>query len=193
VDCCPSGVSAAGATLRSENGVPVVASISTLLRPDVADPSVTGYTSQLGWPEPDTSWVVPGEAPGTRQQVIHVVNPGADTAVVDVALWNGAVLSRPAGLQGVEVGPGRLVEFLVSDAVSDATHMVAYVTRQRRRWSPAGTASEAARSSGSPTRVSRRPCGPAVRSSRRSTTTRTCWSDWAPSVDQDDDDDTSDP
>lgn len=124
----PAGLSTAGATLRSENGVPVVASVSTLMRPDVADPSVTGYTSQLGWPEPDTSWVVPGEAPGTRRQVIHVVNPGADTAVVDVALWNGAVLSRPAGLQDVEVGPGQLVEFLVSDVVSGATHMVAYVT-----------------------------------------------------------------
>lgn len=124
----PSGVSAAGATLRSENGVPIVASISTLLRPDVADPGLTGYISQLGWPEPDASWVIPGEAPGTRRQVIHVVNPGADTAIVDVALWNGAVLSRPAGLQGVEVGPGRLVEFLVSDLVSGATHMVAYVT-----------------------------------------------------------------
>jgi hypothetical protein len=123
----PSGVSAAGATLRSENGVPIVASISTLLRPDVTDPSVTGYTSQLGWPEPDTSWVIPGEAPGTRRQVIHVVNPGADTAVVNVALWNGAVLSRPAALQGVEVSPGRLIEFLVSDVVSGATHMVAYV------------------------------------------------------------------
>jgi len=124
----PPGMSVAGATLRSENGVPIVASISTVMRPDVADPNVTGYTSQLGWPEPDTAWVVPGEAPGTRRQVIHVVNPGADTAEVDVALWNGAVLSRPTGMQGVEVGPGQLVEFLVSDIVSGATHMVAYVT-----------------------------------------------------------------
>lgn len=124
----PPGESAAGATIRSENGVPVAAGVSTLLRPESGDPDTTGYTSQLGWPSPDASWVVPGERMAGRSQVLHLTNPGAETALVDVALWDGAALRRPDGLQGVEVGAGALVELDVTDDLDGAEQSVAFVT-----------------------------------------------------------------
>ncbi len=124
----PEGESAAGATVRSENAVPVVAGVSTLLRPESGDPDVTGYTSQLGWPVPDPSWVVPGERMGGRSQVLHLVNPGADTAVVDVALWDGAALRRPSALQGIEIDAGALLELDVTEDLDGADQSVAFVT-----------------------------------------------------------------
>ncbi len=124
----PAGESAAGATVRSENGVPVVSGIGTLLQPEAGNPDVTGYTSQLGWPSPDSSWVVGGERTSGRTQVLHLTNPGADTAVVDVALWNGAALTRPGGLQGLEVAAGSLMELDLTDELEGAEQSVAFVT-----------------------------------------------------------------
>lgn len=124
----PAGESAAGATVRSENGVPVVSGIGTLLQPEAGDPDVTGYTSQLGWPSPDTSWVVGGERMSGRTQVLHLTNPGADTAVVDVAVWNGAALTRPSGLQGLDVAAGSLMELDLTDELEGAEQSVAFVT-----------------------------------------------------------------
>lgn len=124
----PPGQSAAGATVRSENGIPVVAGIASLMAPEIGDPDQTGYTAQLGWPSGDTDWVVPGEQVEDREQVLHLVNPGADVARVDVAVWDGAALRRPADLQQVEVAPGALVELDVTSTVSGAAGMVAYVS-----------------------------------------------------------------
>ena len=124
----PPGQSAAGATVRSENGVPVVAGMATLVAPEADNPDRTGYTSQLGWPESDSAWVVPGETGEGRQQVLHLVNPGADDARVDVAVWDGAALRRPEGLQGVRVGAGSLLELDVTEVVAGAEHMAAFVT-----------------------------------------------------------------
>lgn len=124
----PAGEAAAGATVRSENGVPVVAGVSTLMQPEAGDPDATGYTSQLGWAAPDASWVVAGERMAGRTQVLHLTNPGAETAVVDVALWNGAALRRPSGLQGLEVGAGALVELDVTDELEGAEQSVAFIT-----------------------------------------------------------------
>lgn len=124
----PPGLAAAGATLRSENGVPVVASTSTLYEQQSGDPGETGYTSQLGSPEPARSWVVPGEAADGRDQVLHLANPGGDDAVVDVTLWNGSVDRRPGELQDVTVPAGSLVELDVTEALAEAPASVAYVT-----------------------------------------------------------------
>lgn len=124
----PPGRSTTGATLRSENGVPVVAGASSLFAPEAGDPSQTGFVTEVGVPAPDTQWLVPGEAAGERTQVVHVVNPGADDAVVDVAVWNGSVLRRPDGLQQLTVPAGALVELDVTDVVAGGAHMVAHVT-----------------------------------------------------------------
>lgn len=123
----PAGASAAGATLRSENGVPFVAGAGTLLSPEAGNTDVAGYTTQLGWPSADPSWVVPGERSSGRDQVLHVVNPGAEDAVVDVAVWNGASLVRPDGLQDVTVAAGALVEMDLSDLLREAEQIVAFV------------------------------------------------------------------
>lgn len=123
----PPGQSAAGASVRSENGVPVVAGVSSLMAPESGDADRTGYTSQLGVAEGDSSWVVAGERAAGRDQVLHVVNPGADPASVDVAVWDGAGLRRPSALQGVEVAPGALAELDVTEVVGDAEQVVAFV------------------------------------------------------------------
>lgn len=124
----PAGQSAAGATVRSENAVPVAAGLATLVAPESDDPADTGYTAQLGWPSGDGAWVVPGETGEGRRQVLHVVNPGADPAVVDVAVWDGAALRRPDDLQGVAVPAGALVELDVTDVVAGAPQMAAFLT-----------------------------------------------------------------
>lgn len=127
----PPGQSATGATVRSENGIPVVASSATLFAPEAGDAERSGYATELGWPGGDPSWVVPGERAAGRQQVLHVVNPGADAALVDVAVWDGAALRRPAGLQGVQVEAGALVEMRITEVVADAEQMVAFVTARQ--------------------------------------------------------------
>ena len=124
----PPGQSTTGATVRSENGVPVVAGSATLFAPEAGDADASGYATELGWPGGDASWVVPGEGVGRRQQVVHVVNPGADPAVVDVAVWDGAALRRPTELQEVTVEAGALVELDITEVVSGADQMVAFVT-----------------------------------------------------------------
>lgn len=124
----PAGQAAAGATVRSENGVPVAAGTATLVGSEVEASDRTGYTFQLGWAGGAESWVVPGETGDGRRQTLHVVNPGADPAVVDVAVWDGAALRRPVDLQGVEVAAGALVELNVTDVVAGASQMVAFVT-----------------------------------------------------------------
>ena len=124
----PAGQSAAGATVRSENGVPVAAGMATLVAAEAADSDRTGYTFQLGWPSGGDSWIVPGETGEGRRQVLHVVNPGADPALVDVAVWDGAALRRPVDLQGVEVAAGALVELDITDIVARAPQMAAFVT-----------------------------------------------------------------
>ena len=124
----PAGQSAAGATVRVENGVPIAAGMATLVAPESSSPNRTGYTAQLGWPAGDGAWVVPGETGEGRRQVLHVVNPGADTAVVEVAVWDGAAVRRPEDLQGIEVAPGALVELDITEVVAGAQHMAAFVT-----------------------------------------------------------------
>lgn len=124
----PPGQSATGATLRSENGVPVVAGASSLLSPEAGDPAQTGFVTEIGVPEADSQWLVPGEAAGQRSQVLHVVNPGAEAAVVDVVVWNGSVLRRPDDLQQLTVPAGALVEVDLTEIVAGGAHMVAHVT-----------------------------------------------------------------
>jgi hypothetical protein len=123
----PAGQSAAGVTVRSENGVPVVAGAASLMAPEGGDPDQTGYTSQLGWPSGDASWVVPGERSAGRQQVVHLVNPGADPAVVDLSVWDGAALRRQPDLEGLTVAPGALLEVDVTEVVEGAEQMAVFV------------------------------------------------------------------
>lgn len=106
-DLLPEGVTTAGATLRSENSVPVVASVATQYLG--ADPARTGLAVQLGATAPDASWVLAGGPTLGRDTRLHLVNPGAEQAVVDVALSSGGRAVSPAELQGVVVPPGALV------------------------------------------------------------------------------------
>jgi hypothetical protein len=123
----PPGESVAGATVRSENDVPVAVSVGSVLR-DGGSADRSGFTAQLGAPDADSAWVVPGEFTGGRDQVLHLVNPGAEPAVVDIALWVGASVLRPDELRDLTVGPGALVEVSLTAFLPEAADHTAFVT-----------------------------------------------------------------
>lgn len=99
----PEDVEVVGLTARS-NGVPVVVSAATRLTSD--DVARTGTAVQLGVSTPDDTWIVAGTAAQERAEELHVVNPTAAPAIVDVTVFDGTELNQPSSLQNVEVPAG---------------------------------------------------------------------------------------
>lgn len=124
----PDPIATAGVTVRSENGVPVAVSVGSLVRPEVGDVAQTGFATTLGSPVASQEWLAIGEPTADRTQVLHVVNVGAEAVTVDVAVWNGSVVRRPAGLTGVPVPAGSMVELALTGAAFPVTEVVAHVT-----------------------------------------------------------------
>ncbi len=124
----PDPIATAGVTVRSENGVPVAVSVGSLVRPEVGDVAQTGFATTLGSPVASQEWLAIGEPIADRTQVLHVVNVGAEAVTVDVAVWNGSVVRRPAGLTGVPVPAGAMVELALTGAAFPVTEVVAHVT-----------------------------------------------------------------
>ncbi len=102
----PAGVTEAGVTIRSENSVPITASVATEHLGD--DAARTGFAVQLGAPEPDATWVLTGGPTAGRGSRLHLANPGSAPALVDVVLWSATGAVRPPGLQGLQVPAGAL-------------------------------------------------------------------------------------
>lgn len=100
----PEGVSGGGVTVRSENSVPFVASgVTEFLGSDEAR---TGIAVQLGATAPADTWVLSGGATLGRDVRLHLANPGAVDAVVDVVVWSANGVVEPPALQGVRIPPG---------------------------------------------------------------------------------------
>lgn len=100
----------AAVTVGTENGVNIVASVGTQVAD--SDEDRTGIAVQLGAADPDPIWVLPGEAPAGRRQVLSLVNPGGEVATVAISMWTSEGIVRPASAQLIEVPPGtqRLVD-----------------------------------------------------------------------------------
>ncbi len=98
----PEGVTEVGVTARS-NGVPIVVSGGVIRTAE--EPARTGYGIQLG-AQSDPSWVVSGTGVPERAEELRLVNPEAEPAVVDIALFDGFLSDRPPDLQGIEVPAG---------------------------------------------------------------------------------------
>ncbi|MCU1381036.1 MAG: hypothetical protein JWN29_4019 [Acidimicrobiales bacterium] len=114
-DRVASGV-AHSSTIRSLNGVPVVAERAI----DARKPAPRqGWSSALGAPRADRRWVFPiGEANVNTDEWIVIHNPGAQRRTVSVvALANGQRLPIE-GLQDLRIGPAGRLALRLGDHIS---------------------------------------------------------------------------
>lgn len=124
----PAGQSAAGVTVTSTNEVPVVVSLGTVVRLAGDDEMQTGYSVQSGLASGDVSWVLSGPASIDGSITLHLTNPGAETALADVVVWDGSVGQRPPALQSITVPAGGLVEVPVDAQLLSGPTFAAFVT-----------------------------------------------------------------
>jgi hypothetical protein len=110
-----SGV-AHSATVRSLNGVPVVAERAV----DARRPAPRrGWSSALGSPSVSRDWVFPvGEANVNTDEWIVVHNPGVRTVEVSVAALVGGRRLAVEGLQHLSIGPAGRVALRLGDHIS---------------------------------------------------------------------------
>lgn len=114
------GVPGGGVTVTSGNGVPVAVSGATRVASQR-----TGFVVQLGQPEADPLWVIPGGTTTGRRTTLHLVNPTAATATVDVVVSTPTGVRRPEELRGVVVAPGTAVDLDLTGPLGDsAAHAV---------------------------------------------------------------------
>ena len=110
----PRGVGHA-ATVRSLNGVPVVAERSVAA---VAPAGRTGTADTLGARRTSRSWVLAaGGATDTLDEWVIVLNPGTASATVSVQGLAGGQMLAVEGLQNVAVPGGRRVAVRLTDHV----------------------------------------------------------------------------
>jgi hypothetical protein len=124
-DTLPEGVADAAITARTE-GVPVVVSGAVLTTDE--EPDATGLAIQLGASAADRSWVVSAGDPQDRSEWLRLVNPGADTASVDVVVVDGSAPSVAAELLDLEVPPGAVVQVELTEELEDLDAWTAFVT-----------------------------------------------------------------
>ena len=117
-----------GLTVRSDNGVPIVASVATEFTTPPSER--TGLSVQLGAPRTDASWVLAGGPTNGRQILLRLVNPRGETARVDVSLWSATGVLRPDDLQGVEIPPGGWTSLDLGTDLPAADHFSAFVTAE---------------------------------------------------------------
>lgn len=126
----PDDVEHAGVTVRSENSVPVAAATATQYLGD--DPPRTGMAIQLGAPAPDADWVLSGGPTAGRDLLLHLANPAAEPAVVDVSLWSAGGELRPEELQGLTVPAGALRRYDLTELLPEDSedHTIFVAARQ---------------------------------------------------------------
>lgn len=93
-------------TVRSSNGVRVVAERSIDARPPADGQGRRGWTSALGSPLVATRWLLPyGATTGTVDEWVVVVNPGEQPVTFTVEVLTGAALEAVDGLDAVALEP----------------------------------------------------------------------------------------
>lgn len=120
----PEGVSGPAVTARAE-GAPIVA--AGAVRQAAGGAAETGMAVQLG-ARSDPRWVLAGGQQARQLEQLRLINPGAEPAVVDVAVWDGAQLARPDKLRDIEVPAGALVRLDLTDHLAEAEGWAAFVT-----------------------------------------------------------------
>ncbi|MEX2549143.1 MAG: DUF5719 family protein [Nitriliruptoraceae bacterium] len=125
----PEEVREVGVTARS-NGIPIVVSGGVIRTAD--DPARTAYSIQLGG-QSDPAWVLSGTGVSERREELRLVNPEAEPAVVNIALFDGFLSDEPEGLQGIEVPPGSTRVIDLSDQLTATARWSAFVEASEGR------------------------------------------------------------
>jgi hypothetical protein len=121
------GGGSGGVTVRTDNGVGIAVSVATQLL-DEGDVARTGIGIGAGAQAPSTTWVAAGGPTAGRTMSLTLVNPSAEPAVVDVAVWTPGGVTRPLGLQGIEVPAGAYRAVSLGDTVPEAEAHALVVT-----------------------------------------------------------------
>lgn len=126
-DALPGNADSGAVSVRSDNGVPVTASAVTQIGADSSERG--GLAVQLGARTPDEVWVLDGGDAEGRTGQVALANPSADTATVDLTVWNGSTVTRPDELQDVAVPSGAQVTLDVDPG--QITDHTIFVTAER--------------------------------------------------------------
>lgn len=121
----PDEVANGAVTVRSENGVDILVAVATQALSD--DEERTGVTVDAGAGEPASHWILSGGPTDGRDVAVHLANPGAEAATVDLTVWTGAGLSRPPQLQDISVPAGGTRVVAVTDAMPSAPEHTIFV------------------------------------------------------------------
>lgn len=121
-DTFPEGVTGVAVTARTDEGGLVVSSGSAL----TGDGSMRGMAVQLGR-RAESAWSISGAAPRRRTEQLRIANPTAETAVVDVTLFNGVAVIRPGELQGIEVPAGSIRTRAIDELIEGSEGWTAFV------------------------------------------------------------------
>lgn len=121
----PDEVANGAVTVRSDNGVDILVAVATQALSD--DEERTGVAVDAGAGEPASRWILSGGATEGRDVAVHLANPGAEEATVDLMVWTGAGVSRPPQLQGVSVPAGGSRVVAVTDALANALEHTIFV------------------------------------------------------------------
>lgn len=122
----PEGADHGALTVRSDNSQPIAASVATQILAEAAVRS--GVAVQLGSPVTDHTWILSGGPTEGRDVTVELVNPGGDDAVVDLALWGGGGVLRPAELREVDVPAGAAVTVDLTGHLPVAASYSVFVT-----------------------------------------------------------------
>ncbi|MBW3661465.1 MAG: hypothetical protein KY469_00070 [Actinobacteria bacterium] len=128
----PEGPRRGGWTVRSENGVPVVAASATRIAADAVERTGIAVTSAA--PQADTMWVLSGHAAPDRGAFVHLLNPTSEAATIDIELWGGLGLVEAPELTGISVPAGSVTAVDIGAHLpSDATGATAFVVATEGR------------------------------------------------------------
>ncbi|MFP5310299.1 MAG: DUF5719 family protein [Actinomycetes bacterium] len=119
-------------TVRTDNGVGIVASVASQIL-DEEDAARTGVGIGIGATEPSATWVAAGGPTEGRDLSLTLVNPAAEPAVVDVAVWTPGGVSRPQVLQGLSVGAGAYLAASLTDVLPETEAYALVVTAREGR------------------------------------------------------------
>lgn len=143
-DVLPDVAGDIGVEITSDNDVPFVASMGTIVAGgDGAER--TGIAITRATALPDSLWSLTAPSDPGRHQWVTLTNVDTDPAVVDLALWTGASTRRPGDLQGIEVPGGATVTIDLTEHGTDSGELTVFglarqgrVTMALRGLSPTG-------------------------------------------------------
>lgn len=125
----------AGLTVVVDHGPDVVVSLGSTHGAAAADPAAdhgvrTGVNIALGTELADDAWTLVGGNPADRNVVLDLVNPGGETAVLDVRLWTELGPTTPTELSGLTLEPGHSTSVVLDPWLVGPTSVIFVTARE---------------------------------------------------------------